>query len=85
MENDFLVFDAMRQAAQCAGRVIRNKFDYGIMVFADRRYARFDKLTKLPRWILQFLSEEQIYIDMETAITKIKQFLLEMAQQALIK
>ncbi|GJD05996.1 TFIIH basal transcription factor complex helicase XPD subunit [Galdieria sulphuraria] len=84
MENDFLVFDAMRQAAQCAGRVIRNKSDYGIMVFADRRYARYDKLTKLPRWILQFLSEDQIYIDIDTALTKIKQFLLEMANQALI-
>jgi DNA excision repair protein ERCC-2 len=28
----------MRQAAQCVGRVIRSKVDYGIMVFADRRY-----------------------------------------------
>jgi len=35
-EDDFLVFDAMRQAAQCVGRVIRNKKDYGVMVFADR-------------------------------------------------
>jgi DNA excision repair protein ERCC-2 len=38
MESDFLTFDAMRQAAQCVGRVIRSKLDYGIMVFADRRY-----------------------------------------------
>lgn len=28
-ENDFLTFDAMRQAAQCVGRVIRSKTDYG--------------------------------------------------------
>eukprot|EP00871_Galdieria_phlegrea_P000980 jgi/Galph1/1883/GphlegSOOS_G581.1 len=85
MENDFLVFDAMRQAAQCAGRVIRNKYDYGIMVFADRRYSRYDKLTKLPRWILQFLHEHQISIDVDTAVTKIKLFLLEMSQQMLLK
>lgn len=35
-ENDYLTFDAIRQAAQCVGRVIRSKADYGMMVFADR-------------------------------------------------
>jgi len=35
-ENDFLTFDAMRHAAQCVGRAIRGKTDYGIMVFADK-------------------------------------------------
>lgn len=35
-ENDFLTFDAMRHAAQCVGRVIRGKTDYGIMIFADK-------------------------------------------------
>lgn len=35
-EKDFLSFDAMRTAAQCVGRVIRGKNDYGIMVFADK-------------------------------------------------
>ncbi|KAI4257347.1 MAG: hypothetical protein L6R42_005737, partial [Xanthoria sp. 1 TBL-2021] len=30
-ENDFLSFDAMRHAAQCLGRVLRGKDDYGIM------------------------------------------------------
>lgn len=28
-ENDYLAFDAVRQAAQCVGRVIRSKADYG--------------------------------------------------------
>lgn len=28
-EDDYLAFDAVRQAAQCAGRVIRSKADYG--------------------------------------------------------
>ena len=36
-ENDFLTFDAMRHAAQCIGRVLRGKTDYGIMVLADKR------------------------------------------------
>jgi len=35
-ENDFLTFDAMRHAAQCVGRAIRGKTDYGVMVFADK-------------------------------------------------
>jgi DNA excision repair protein ERCC-2 len=35
-ENDFLTFDAMRHAAQCVGRVLRGKSDYGLMVFADK-------------------------------------------------
>jgi len=35
-EAEFLTFDAMRTAAQCVGRVIRGKKDYGIMV--DRSF-----------------------------------------------
>jgi DNA excision repair protein ERCC-2 len=35
-EKDFLTFDAMRTTAQCVGRVIRGKSDYGIMIFADK-------------------------------------------------
>jgi DNA excision repair protein ERCC-2 len=31
-ESDFLAFDAVRQSAQCVGRVIRSKADYGLMV-----------------------------------------------------
>jgi DNA excision repair protein ERCC-2 len=41
--SDFLTFDAMRQTAQCMGRVIRSKKDYGVMIFADKRYGRYDK------------------------------------------
>ncbi len=47
-ESDFLAFDAIRQAAQCMGRVIRSKADYGMMVLADKRYQRHDKRDKLP-------------------------------------
>lgn len=35
-ENDFLTFDAMRHAAQCVGRAIRGKTDYGLIIFADK-------------------------------------------------
>ena len=37
---DFWVMDFwvhQRQAAQCVGRVIRSKSDYGMMIFADKR------------------------------------------------
>ena len=47
-ENDYLTFDAMRHAAQCVGRVLRCKTDWGLMIFADkvRSYsARKMKLT----------------------------------------
>jgi DNA excision repair protein ERCC-2 len=47
-ENDFLTIDAMRQTSQCVGRVLRSKYDYGLMIFADKRYARADKKDKLP-------------------------------------
>jgi DNA excision repair protein ERCC-2 len=36
-DNDFLTFDALRQAAQCVGRVIRSKTDYGVVILADSR------------------------------------------------
>ncbi|KAI0374853.1 DNA repair helicase [Pilatotrama ljubarskyi] len=36
-ESEFLGFDAMRNAAQCVGRVLRGKTDWGLMVFADKR------------------------------------------------
>lgn len=37
-EKDFLSFDAIRQASQCLGRVVRGKSDYGMMVLADSRW-----------------------------------------------
>ncbi len=39
-ESDYLAFDAVRQAAQCVGRVIRSKADYGMMVRAPRPCGR---------------------------------------------
>jgi DNA excision repair protein ERCC-2 len=36
-EADFLTFDALRSAAQCLGRVLRSKQDWGIMILADLR------------------------------------------------
>eukprot|EP00815_Leptocylindrus_aporus_P013722 CAMPEP_0116071416 /NCGR_PEP_ID=MMETSP0322-20121206/13741_1 /TAXON_ID=163516 /ORGANISM="Leptocylindrus danicus var. apora, Strain B651" /LENGTH=332 /DNA_ID=CAMNT_0003559709 /DNA_START=578 /DNA_END=1573 /DNA_ORIENTATION=- len=79
-EQDFLNFDALRQASQCVGRVIRSKTDYGLMVLADSRYNRHDKRSKLPKWILQFLSEHQLNLGLPEAVSQVKQFLREMSQ-----
>lgn len=77
-ENDFLSFDAMRHAAQCLGRVLRGKDDYGVMVLADRRFSR--KRNQLPKWISQGLSDADLNLSTDMAIGNAKQFLRTMAQ-----
>jgi len=79
-EQDFLNFDALRQASQCVGRVIRSKTDYGLMIFADSRYNRHDKRSKLPKWILQFMSDAYLNLSTDMAISHVKQFLRLMGQ-----
>ncbi|XP_046371417.1 general transcription and DNA repair factor IIH helicase subunit XPD-like [Haliotis rufescens] len=79
-ENDFLTFDAMRHAAQCMGRALRGKTDYGIMVLADKRFARADKRGKLPRWIQEHLNDHFCNLSIDEAIQVSKKFLRMMAQ-----
>ncbi|XP_057315207.1 general transcription and DNA repair factor IIH helicase subunit XPD-like isoform X1 [Hydractinia symbiolongicarpus] len=79
-ENDFLTFDAMRHAAQCVGRAIRGKTDYGIMVFADKRYSKADKKGKLPKWIQEHLKDANCNLSIDEAIQVSKRFLRQMAQ-----
>ncbi|PNF15641.1 TFIIH basal transcription factor complex helicase XPD subunit [Cryptotermes secundus] len=67
-ENDFLTFDAMRHAAQCVGRAIRGKTDYGIMIFADKRFSRADKRNKLPKWIQEHLKDSLCNLSTEEAV-----------------
>lgn len=79
-ENDFLTFDAMRHAAQCVGRAIRGKTDYGLMVFADKRFARADKRGKLPRWIQEHLTDSNLNLTVDEGVQVAKYFLRQMAQ-----
>uniref|UniRef100_A0A673KXR4 General transcription and DNA repair factor IIH helicase subunit XPD n=1 Tax=Sinocyclocheilus rhinocerous TaxID=307959 RepID=A0A673KXR4_9TELE len=79
-ENDFLTFDAMRHAAQCVGRAIRGKTDYGLMIFADKRYARADKRGKLPRWIQEHLTDGSLNLTIDETVQLAKHFLRQMAQ-----
>ncbi|KAJ1983804.1 TFIIH/NER complex ATP-dependent 5'-3' DNA helicase subunit [Dimargaris verticillata] len=79
-ENDFLTFDAMRHAAQCVGRVLRGKSDYGLMVFIDKRYARRDKRDKLPKWIVQYMTDATLNLSTDMSISISRKFLRSMAQ-----
>lgn len=79
-DSDFLIFDAMRQCAQCVGRVIRNKHDYGLMVFADKRYARKDKICKLPQWIQDEIEKKNTGISTDMAVQMAKSFFKDMGQ-----
>ncbi|EAW07441.1 TFIIH/NER complex ATP-dependent 5'-3' DNA helicase subunit RAD3 [Aspergillus clavatus NRRL 1] len=77
-ENDFLSFDAMRHAAQCLGRVLRGKDDYGVMVLADRRFQK--KRNQLPKWISQAMLESETNLSTDMAVATAKNFLRTMAQ-----
>lgn len=79
-ENDYLTFDAMRHAAQCVGRVLRGKTDWGLMVFADKRFARADKRSKLPRWINQYITEAHSNLSTDMAIVLAKLFIRSISQ-----
>lgn len=79
-EGDYLSFDAMRQTAQCAGRAIRNKNDYGVVVFADKRYVRGDKKNKLPQWILDLMPDSQVDLDTQAALSVTRTYVRKMAQ-----
>ena len=70
----------MRHAAQCVGRCIRGKTDYGIMIFADKRYSRADKRGKLPKWIQEHLREANSNLSTDEGLNIGKRFLRQMAQ-----
>nr|CCC92351.1 putative DNA excision repair protein, Transcription factor II H complex, XPD subunit [Trypanosoma congolense IL3000] len=77
--NEYRNFDAMRQASQCIGRVLRNKTDYGMMLLVDRRFALNDKRKKLPIWIQQCL-KENTNLSVDAAVAVARGFFKEMAQ-----
>lgn len=79
-ESDFLSFDAVRQAAQCVGRVIRSKSDYGMMIFADKRYNRHEKRDKLPKWITSHLIDAHLNLSTDMVVHVARDFMRRMAQ-----
>ncbi|GMT18353.1 hypothetical protein PFISCL1PPCAC_9650, partial [Pristionchus fissidentatus] len=79
-ENDFLTFDAMRHTAQCMGRALRGKTDYGLMIFADKRFSRQDKRGKLPRWMQEHLDPANTNLSIDEAGQQARRWLSLMAQ-----
>jgi len=67
----------MRHAAQCLGRVIRGKDDYGIMVLADKRFNK--KQSQLPKWIQQGLDGKTTKLSIDQAVSSAKAFLRDMS------
>ncbi len=45
---EFLRIEAMRQTAQCVAGVLNSKQDYGLIIFADKRYRSADLADKFP-------------------------------------
>lgn len=84
-ESEFLIFDAMRHAAQCLGRVIRNKDDYGLMILADSRFNNKNKYNKLPSWIIGLLEDGNIGLSIDMAKSIAKNFYRNMAQKSIGK
>lgn len=80
-ELDFLAFDALRQACQCLGRVIRGKTDYGIMILADRRFGRTDCIKRLPKWISESLDKAHSDLTIDDSVRLAKKYLKLMAQK----
>ena len=78
-ETDFLSFDALRHAAQCLGRVLRGKNDYGLMVLADKRYNRPEKRNKLPKWIANNIAPANVNLSADQAVVIAKAFFRRMA------
>ncbi len=51
-----------------------------VVIFADKRFNRPDKKSKLPPWVLSFLRSSGLNISTEVAIEQIKIFLKVMGQ-----
>lgn len=65
-ETDWLLFDACRYATQCLGRSVRGKNDYSLMVLADKRFQRKDRLSKLPYWLKNHLLQQDLDLTIES-------------------
>jgi DNA excision repair protein ERCC-2 len=50
------------------------------MVFADRRYNRMDKRSKLPIWVAEELTEQRLNLSTDMAVSAVREFLKVQAQ-----
>lgn len=56
------------------------KTDYGIMIFADKRFSRQDKRSRLPKWIQEHLTDNYCNLSTEEAMQMARRWLRQMAQ-----
>jgi hypothetical protein len=84
----------MRHAAQCVGRVLRGKTDWGLMIFADKvrpllrskgwadekRFALQNKRDKLPKWINQYITEAHSNLSTDMGTNLAKKFIRQISQ-----
>jgi DNA excision repair protein ERCC-2 len=70
---DFITFDAIRQTAQCLGRVVRGKNDFGVMILADARYNEA-KLSALPEWIRTQIVSDKVNLHISVAKVMMRKF-----------
>ena len=76
---EFITFDAIKQVAQCLGRAIRGKSDYGLMILADRRYTG-DKQKSLPKWIANAISSENSDLQINILNAKVRKYFISMSR-----
>ena len=76
----FLVHTSKLVFPALANYMPLGKNDYGIMIFADKRYNRLDKRSKLPQWISEHLSNSHLNLSSDMALSLCRVFLKEMAQ-----
>ena len=63
------VADGHRAVNQAIGRIIRNRWDYGAVVFLDARYARMSVRGELSKWIRNQIYEVDTVHDFVPALT----------------
>lgn len=63
------------------GRVLRSKYDYGLMLFADKRYKRKDYLEKVPQWIRAQMQPAHLDMSTDVAVQTAGTFFKEMGQE----
>jgi DNA excision repair protein ERCC-2 len=45
---EYLKYDAIRYANKCTSKILRSKYDYGLVILADKRYKKKEYSDNLP-------------------------------------
>lgn len=64
--------------------MIRGKSDYGLVIFADKRYSKNDKRDKLPQWIRQFMRDGFLNLSSEGALHEARQVEASQSDQTML-